>query len=99
MAYPKKKKLSKDNKSKKKKSKFNFRKYKRKIIRMIKTFKIKSFFVNLDTDDYILNGYLYPVFYFLGKRGEHLNINFQGDLEINIVAENRLYKMIRAMLF
>ena len=99
LAQSKKKKPKNKKKKEKKKSKFDFKKYSRKAFRMIKTFKIKSFFVNLDTDDYILNGYLYPIFYFLGKRGEHMNINFKGDLEINIVAENRLYKVVRAMLF
>lgn len=99
LAPRKKKKPKKKKETEKKKSKIDFRKNSRKAFRLIKTFRIKSFFVNLDTDDYILNGYLYPIFYYLGKHGEHLNINFKGDLEIKLVAENRLYKVVRAMLF
>lgn len=90
----------KDSKKKRtKKSTYSFMKIRSKASRIFRSFKIKSFMVNLDTDDYVLNGYLFPLFYYLGRKGNHLKINFQGNLEINIIVENRLYKILRAIIF
>ena len=94
-----KKKRDAKKKKRQKKTRHSFRKVMRKIRNILGSFEIKAFWVNLDTDDYILNGYLYPLLFYLGKRGKHLKVNFQGDLDVNIVVENRLYRILRAIIF
>lgn len=92
----KKKTEKKDKKSKSKKTqRMEFQKMKQ----LIKTFTIKSFYANLDFDNYILNGYLYPIFCFLKSRNKSLKINYTGLNEIQLIVENRPYKILKAYLF
>lgn len=87
------------NKTKNKsKSRWTFRKIKRKAQRLFQSFDFKAFDVNLDTDDYIMNAYLYPIFFFLSKQGRRLNINYQGELSLHMIVENRLYRILTAIL-
>ncbi len=83
----------------KKNRQMKFSKWKRKGLRLLKSFKIKALKLNLDTDDYIQNSYLYPVFYFLSGRNRQLSINYEGKVELKFIAENRLYKILNAILF
>jgi hypothetical protein len=50
----------------------------RKARRLLASFQIRRFNLIVDTDDYILNAYLYPVFAFLTGHNRHLAINFIG---------------------
>ncbi len=70
-----------------------------KIMRMINTFKIKAFYVNLDTDNYITNGYLYPIFHFIKSQNITMKINYEGQNNVKLIVENRLYRIIKAYLF
>jgi len=97
-AHPKKKEKEKEKKSKKS-QKINFSKYKRKGLRLLKSFEVKAFRLNLDTDDYVQNSYLYPVFYFLSNDQRQLTINYTGESELLLVVENRLYKILIAFFF
>ena len=92
------KKKAEKKKKPKKKSRYSFGKVSRKARKILRSFEIKSFLVNLDTDDYILNGYLFPLCHALGK-GKHLRINFQGEMEIHVVVENRLVRILKAIIF
>lgn len=71
----------------------------KKGIQLLKSFEVKTFKLNLDTDNYIYNSYLYPVFYFLNKEHRQLKINYQGDLELQLEIENRLYRILIALFF
>ncbi len=87
-------------KATKKKRKFRSRKKTlKKIIRILKSFKIKIFKIDLDTGDYIQNSYLYPVFHFLKNKKRDLSINYRGDVNIHLKIENRLYKILLSLLF
>lgn len=97
---PKKEKKKTTQKKTKKKRKFQSRKKTlKKIIRILKSFKIKIFKIDLDTGDYIQNSYLYPVFYFLKNKKIDLSINYRGDVNIHLKIENRLYKILLSLLF
>ena len=86
----------KDNKYKSKKSKkVSFQKMKQ----LLRTFTIKTFYVNLDFDNYILNSYLFPIFFFLKSQNRSLHINYTGNNEIQLILENRPYKILSAYLF
>lgn len=69
-----------------------------KLMALLRTFQLKKFRLHVDTDDYILNSYLYPVFYFLNGKNRELRINYQGDLLLQMVVENRLYRLLVAYL-
>ncbi|WP_428663127.1 hypothetical protein [Runella sp.] len=70
----------------------------RKAIRVLKTFQVHTFELSIDTDDYLLNAYLYPVFRLLSNSNYHLQINFTGDLSLKIIIENRPYRIIKAFI-
>lgn len=84
---------------KEKKSRWTFQRVKRKAIRVLRSFQVRAFRVNLDTDDYIQNAYLYPVFYFLSKGRRQLKINYKGETEVVLDINNRLYRILFALLF
>ena len=71
-----------------------------KIKAVLSTFKVNTFFVNLDTNDVLLNANLFPVF--LGLRiytGKELYINFIGKNEVKIEIENNMARVILAFIF
>ena len=71
----------------------------KRIKRLLYSFKILKFKLNLDTDDYVLNAYLFPIFSLLSSRGaSQLGINYNGDFELQLLIENRLIRMIQAII-
>ena len=70
-----------------------------KMKRLLNSFTIMSFYIDLDTGDYIMNSYVFPIFYFLRSRNMPLNVNYSGHNEMRLIVENRLYKIIKAYLF
>ena len=79
--------------------KYFMKKIRKKWKRIINTFQIKQLDVNIDTDNYIINAYLYPIVLFFGMRyNKAIGINFQGVNKVNIVVRNRLANIFRAAL-
>ena len=77
-----------------------FRKnWKRKVRRLWNAFRVKYLYINLDTDDYLLNSYLYPLHLF--SRGPHrqVRINYTGQVIFQLRAEVRLYRILFALIF
>lgn len=60
------------------------------------SFHIKRCKVNWDTDDYILNAYLYPITPFLHSTQKSFTINFEGKRDIELIIENRLGRIIKS---
>jgi len=83
-----------ETKKKKTKSKFNFQKKYQKIIRAI---QVKQFYLNIDTDNYIWNAYLYPIFHLLKNKKRQLHINYQGDIELVLKIQSRPIKILYAL--
>lgn len=64
------------------------------------SFKFKVFHLNLDTDDYIVNAYLFPIFYFLNRNKGDWSINFEGRFEFRFWAINKpLWVMINMIKY
>ena len=61
----------------------------RKVIRIIKTFKVKKIYINIDTGNCILNAKLYPLFALLNYNSGNYFINFQGQNQFILVMENK----------
>ncbi len=66
--------------------------------RVLRTFRIKQFKLELDTDDYVINAFLYPVFYFLDSPKRQLRVNFEGRTNLLLHIENRLSRIIGAII-
>ena len=64
--------------------------------KILKSFKIKRCRVNWDTDDYILNAYLYPLTPFIWRPQTSVIINFEGKRDIQLIIENRLGRIIKS---
>ena len=92
----KKKKKQRKKKGESKRSFLNLDRLKSKFLPVLNTFKVDAFRVNIDTDDYVLNGILYPVFMALSNDKRTLEINFNGvvDLEVNI--QNKGWRVLYA---
>lgn len=97
-----KKKKAKKPKEKKKKSSALDRKSATAIMRMVKTvlksFRVKSFRLDLDTDDYVLNSELIPVFSLINRGNVHMTSNYQGIVYLHVEIENRLYRVAWAFI-
>jgi len=63
---------------------------------IIRSFDVKYFYVNLDTDDYVMNAWLYPLATLLSNENRRLSINFLGEVELRLKIENSLQRMLRA---
>lgn len=66
--------------------------------RLLASFRVRRFRVNLDTDDFILNAYLYPIFTLLNGRNRRLAINFQGQTMVDVFMTNRVWKVLWALM-
>lgn len=66
--------------------------------RVLHSFKIRICKINLDTDDYVTNAYLFPVFYFLDKGKHSFSINYEGKIDVQILIENRGIWVLHALI-
>ena len=68
------------------------------VLAMIRTFTVKHFYVDVDTDNYVLNAQLIPIFVGLSQGKAQWQVNFQGQANLWVVVENRLYQLIRPII-
>lgn len=67
-------------------------------LKVLRSFTVKRFDLKLDTDDYVLNSYLYPLAYVLGSRKWRVGINYNGESSLQLQIENRLIRLLKAVL-
>lgn len=67
-------------------------------LRLLKSFKVKRFFLNIDTGDCIANAKLYPVFALLNYKGGNFNINFDGRNQLILFIQNRPIHIIKSFI-
>ncbi len=80
---------------KKKKPRMPWRKGKK----LLQSFTVQTFQLDLDTDDFVQNSYLFPIFYFLSSERRQLRINYSGQMRLKLEVQNRLYHLLKAWLF
>ena len=73
--------------------------YLSKGISVLRSTKVRQCRITLDTDNYIWNSYLYPIFYFLNKTRHSFSINFQGENAVVLSLENSIGRIIWAIYF
>ncbi|MCB9080898.1 MAG: hypothetical protein H6555_04205 [Lewinellaceae bacterium] len=64
--------------------------------RVLTSFQVRRWWLNIDTNDYVLNAYLFPVLYLLPFTRQHLNINFQQQFDVEIDVRNSLGRVLWA---
>lgn len=89
-------KKSKQKKKNKKKKPIDWRK---KISRVLSSFELKKCWINLDTNNYCFNAYLFPIFHIIRGQNYAMQVNFNGKNEVVLHVKNRLIKLIIAVLF
>jgi len=70
----------------------------RTILRVLKSFRVKRFWVHLDTGDCIANAKLYPAFALLNYLGVDLGVNFHGRNELVLHMQNRPIWLLRSFV-
>ena len=93
-AREKKKPKPKEEKKRKSQQTFPFR----RAIKALKSFSIKYFRLEVDTDDYIWNAYLWPVVHWIEPLRRHVTVNFQGKNECRLLIQNRIWRLAWAWL-
>ena len=71
----------------------------RKGLRLLRSFKIKRFLLNMDTGNCITNAKLYPVFAFLNYRIGGFNVNFEGNNQLILHMRNRPIYIIKSFIY
>ncbi|SNR72077.1 hypothetical protein SAMN06265371_1104 [Lutibacter agarilyticus] len=95
--YPLKYKWSKRNKKEQKS--FNKQPVKfKKIVRILKSFKVKKMLLKIDTGDPILNVKLYAIFSLLNYSAGNFSVNFKNKNQLALHIENRPIDMIRSFI-
>jgi len=70
----------------------------RKVIRLLKSFKVREFAWEMDTGDYITNAKMYPAFAFMDHYWGHCNINFQDRNHLRVDLRNRPIWIIKSIV-
>jgi len=70
----------------------------KKIIKLIKTFKVKQFRMDVDTGDYIANAKLYPLFTLLNYKYGGFHVNFEDRNTMLLSLENRPIRIIKTFI-
>ncbi len=88
----------KEKKAKKSSASFLKKRMRQRLFRIIRSFKIDKWYINIDTHDCALNGKLYPLTWAISSIGYPVHINFIGKQDITLIIKNRLVKIIKAAL-
>jgi len=79
--------------------KFFIRKLKKNWLRLIRSFRVKAFYLDVDSGDYVINAYLYPIFLWLAQSwGRPVRINFWGENHVEVNLVNRSIYVLWAFL-
>ena len=89
---PKQKKAPAPKPEKKAKTSFSWKTIKR----LLASFRIHRFRIDLDTGDYLVNSWLFPLLYFIQTPRYGIRINYLGRTDIDLEIENSGFRLLRA---
>ena len=96
--YPLKRKKSKKKTEKKsRKNKFGWSQMKT-VLRLVRSFEVKNFNLDIDTGNCITNAKLYPAFAFLDFWVGNYKVNFVGRNHLELQLHNRPYRIIKSFI-
>jgi len=64
---------------------FIWKKFRKNWLRILKSFKVRRFRINIDTDNFITNSLIFPITYFAQMRGYQVSINYMGMQSVSLV--------------
>jgi hypothetical protein len=67
--------------------------------KVVTSFKLKKFFLNIDSGNVVTNAYLYPIFSVLGGKKYELSVNYVSKNELIIHYENNLLTIFSHIIF
>jgi len=70
----------------------------KRFLGVVRTFKVKQCYVNMDTGDVLLNARLYPLFALLNYNGGNFHINFDGQNQYVLLIKNRPINIIKSFI-
>jgi hypothetical protein len=70
----------------------------KRILKILKTFRVKRLFVNIDSGNCILNAKLYPLFALLNYNRENFHVNFEGQNQLVLHLKNRPINIIKSII-
>ena len=70
----------------------------RSMFRVIRSFEVKKFSLNVDTGNCITNAKLYPAFAFLDFWVGNYQVNFAGQNSLQLHLHNRPYRIIKSFI-
>ena len=70
----------------------------RKVLKVVRSFRIRRFFIDLDNGDYVQNAQLYPVFAFLDYRYGGFRINFLGRTDLILHIQNTPFRVLKSII-
>lgn len=68
------------------------------LYRILSSFRVKQFLLQMDTGNFIMNAKLYPVFYVLNQRYGGFQINFEGNNQLVLQFQNRPIHIIKSII-
>lgn len=68
------------------------------IRRIIRSIQVKKFWIDMDTDDVVLNAQLVPVCFFMSHGPIQFNINNSGRMAAEISAQIRINRIVWAII-
>ncbi|MEZ5197846.1 MAG: hypothetical protein R2764_16110 [Bacteroidales bacterium] len=78
---------------------FVFRYFLKLAISAIRSWKIKSLKINIDTGDVIKNAYLIPIFVGVNvKKNINFTVNYQSEMNLEVDVENNLFRILKVVL-
>jgi len=91
-------KTKKKEKQKKERKRMPFRQVLRKASAIAQTFKVRYFYLNIDTGDFLINGLLFPLAQLASGNGRALHVNFRGEKILKLKIVNTVERMLLAFI-
>ena len=96
--YPLKKKVGKKGKTAKHKTKRKRNIRFKNFVRLLRSFEVRRFLLDIDTGDFVFNAKMYPIFVLLNRYVASFHINFRDKNILVMDIRNRPYKIIRSFI-
>jgi hypothetical protein len=61
---------------------------------MVRSFRIRRLLLDIDTDDFVLNAWLVPLFSFVNYENIQMRVNFEGTASMHLEMRNRMATML-----
>lgn len=70
----------------------------RKAVRVLQSFEVKRFALDMDTGDYVANAKMYPIFALLNQYVASFQINFEDRNRLVMDIRNRPYRILKSFI-